>query len=135
MALMFYRISSLLYRLRVPLLPRIVTHCGFLVFGSYIPGSCKIGKGTKVAYGGSGIVIHSRAVIGENCLISPGVVVGGRSGYYEVPVIGDNVEMYPGCKILGPIQVGHGSRVGANSVVIASVVPESTIVAPRSIVV
>ena len=57
----------------------------------------------------------------------PGVVIGGRSGHASVPIIGDDVVLSAGCKILGPITIGAGSIIGANSVVIHDV-PENSIV-------
>lgn len=75
-----------------------------------------------------GVVIHSRAVIGKNCKIAQQVTIGGRSGIYEVPVIGDNVYLGAGCKVLGNVIIGNNVVVGANAVVIRSV-PDNAVVA------
>lgn len=99
-----------------------------IIWGAYIPASCVIDKGTKFGYGGSGVVIHARAVIGKNCNISPCVTIGGRSRRYEVPVIGENVFIGGGAKVLGNIKIGDNVVIGANAVVIHDV-PDNCIVA------
>jgi len=66
-------------------------------------------------------VIHPRAIIGDRVKIGPGVVVGGRSEIYDVPVIEDDVQLGVGAKILGPVRVGRGAIVGANAVVLHDV--------------
>ena len=65
--------------------------------------------------------MHARAVIGDRVEISPGVVVGGRSDIYDVPVIEDDVTLGVGAKVLGPVRVGRGAVVGANAVVLHDV--------------
>lgn len=132
MPLIFYRIGNQLYKLKVPLVPKLFTVLGWVLSGAYIPSECKIGKNCKVAYGGSGLVVHPRAIIGNHCLLSPGVVIGGRGGHYPVPVIGDNVSIFPGAKILGPIRIGDGASIGANAVVVESVLPGEAVVAPKA---
>ena len=91
------------------------------MWGAYISPSCQIGKNTKFGYGGSGVVIHDRAVIGNDCIIGPGVTIGGRSKKYEVPIVGNGVFLGAGSKILGDIKIGDGAIVGANAVVINDV--------------
>lgn len=100
----------------------------FFLYNSFIPYTCSIGDGTTFGYKGMGVVIHARAVIGKNCTIAQQVTIGGRSGIYEVPVIGDNVYLGAGCKILGNVKIGNNSIVGANSVVIHDI-PENAVVA------
>ena len=74
------------------------------------------------------MVIHSRAVIGKNCMIGQNVTIGGKSGWYEVPVIGDNVEISAGARIIGPVRIGNNVIIGANAVVVKDV-PDNCIVA------
>ncbi len=88
----------------------------------------QVGGGTKFGYGGIGVVIHARAVLGKNCSIAPNVTIGGKSRWYEVPVIGDNVHISGGAKILGPIRIGNNVTIGANAVVVKDV-PDNCIVA------
>ena len=83
--------------------------------------------GTKFAYGGIALVIHSRAIIGKNCIVGQCVTIGGRSRHYDVPKIGDNVYIGAGAKILGPITVGNNSVIGAGAVVLKDV-PENSII-------
>ena len=51
-------------------------------------------------------MIHARSVIGKNCVIGANVTIGGKSGWWEVPVIGDNVEISAGSRIIGPVRIG-----------------------------
>lgn len=99
-------------------LARIYEMWIYLIHNSFIPAECQIGEGTTFGYKGIGVVIHKRAKIGKNCLIAQGVTVGGRSGYYDVPVIGDNCYIGAGAKVLGPITVGDNVTVGANAVLL-----------------
>ena len=127
-AYFFYRISHQLYKWKVPTLPSIVKLFCFLLYNSSIPFQCQLGKGTRLAYGGIGVVLHKRTVMGKNCVIGTNVTVGGRSGHYEVPVIGDNVFIATGTKVLGPITVGDNVVIGANAVVIKDVPDNCTVV-------
>lgn len=69
-----------------------------------------------MAYSGLATVIHPRCRIGDRVLIAHGVTLGGRSGLFDVPVIEDDVQIGAGSKILGPIVVGRGAKIGANAV-------------------
>src|SRR5262249_36746113 len=70
---------------------------------------------------GMGVVIHRRTVIGENCEISHHVTIGGRGGFYGVPVVGNNVFIGAGATILGPVTIGDGAIIGAGAVVLNDV--------------
>ena len=76
-AIVFYRISRWLYLHHIPFLPKLVTLLIFLIYNSKIPYQAKIGKGTKFGYGGMGVVVHTKAVIGDNCSIGQQVTIGG----------------------------------------------------------
>ncbi|WP_373461520.1 serine O-acetyltransferase [Arthrobacter sp. V1I9] len=132
MALVFYRVGNYLYRAGVPFLPRFFTVVGRLLFGAHIPSECQIGLRCKVAYGGSGIVIHPKAVIGDDCLLSPGVVIGGRAGNPLLPRIGDRVRIFPGAAVLGNIVINDGAIIGANAVVVDDVPAGARVVAPKA---
>lgn len=111
-----------LHQRRIPVLPGLLNKLLIRIpFGCQIGSGTKLGKGTCLAYGGLGVVIHDRAVIGARCYIGSGVTIGGTSGKHDVPVIEDDVIIYAGAKIIGPVVIGHGSVVGANAVVTRSI--------------
>ena len=120
-ALSLHRFAHWCDRHRIPILPRVIYQFTLLVFHSSIPASTRIGKGTQLGYGGMGIVIHERVVIGQRVMIAPQVTIGGRGGHHEVPIIEDDVYLAPGARVLGPVRVGKGAVVGANAVVIRDV--------------
>lgn len=123
-----YRIEHFLYVHHFPLIPSLIKCLIYLLFNAYIPYEVKIGSGSKFGYGGLGIVLHPRAKIGQNVIISQQVTVGGRSNLYNVPVIGNNVLIGAGAKILGDVVVGDNVVIGANAVVVKSV-PNNCVVA------
>jgi len=104
--------------------------------GAWIPPSAELGRGARLAYGASGCIIHRHAIIGSDCIISAGVVVGGRGDRDEppdkhpVPVIGNRVQLLAGAKILGKITVGDDAIIGPNAVVIADVPASGVVVSP-----
>ena len=128
MLIHYYRIANWLYKHHVPFLPKFIWRLQYLLFNSSVPASCEIGKGTKFGYGGIAVVLHARTVIGKNCMIGQGVTIGGKSGWYEVPVIGDNVHISAGARLLGPVRIGNNVIIGANAVVVKDV-PDNCIVA------
>jgi len=123
-----YILSHKLYKLKIPIIPKVIKFFIFLIYNSSIPYQAIIGKGTSFGYGGIGVVIHKRAIIGRNCMIGPNVTIGGKSGLYEVPKIGNNVYIATGAKILGPINIGDNVVIGANAVVVKDV-PNNAVVA------
>ena len=127
-AVHFYRLGRQLLLWRIPLLPKLIELIIFLLYNSKIPASCEIGRGSFFSYGGIGVVLHARCKIGENVDIGTNVTVGGKSGNYEVPILGNNVYIATGAKILGPIKIGNNVTIGANAVVINDV-PDNAIMA------
>lgn len=99
-----------------------------VIFGCDIPSQVKIGKNCRFAHNALGVVIHPDAVIGDNCKIGQNVTIGGRSGFTVLPTIEDDVEIGANALILGPITIGHGSVIGAGSVIIKDVPPHSVVV-------
>ncbi len=126
-AIFFHRIGHWCVRRRIPLIPRIVDTTIFLLYNSFIPSSTEIGKQTIFAYKGIGVVIHSRAKIGNRCIISQQVTIGGRAGHKNPPRIGNRVYIATGAKILGDIEVGDECVIGANAVVIHDVPAQSVV--------
>ena len=128
-AIVFYRISRWLYLHHIPFLPKLVTLLIFLIYNSKIPYQAKIGKGTKFGYGGMGVVVHSKAVIGDNCSIGQQVTIGGGNNRYPgLPIIDNNVRISKGAIVFGGITIGNNVTVGANAVV-TKPVPDNAIVA------
>ena len=119
--LAIHTVAHWLWKHRVPVIPRGLSLLNRLIFATQLPASTTLGKGVRLNYSGLGTVIHARAVIGNNVEIGPGVVVGGRSHIWEVPVIEDDVQIGVGAKVLGPIRVGRGAVIGANAVVLHDV--------------
>jgi len=124
----FHQVAHALHGIGLGRAARLVTGISRILFAAQVPAETKIGPGTVFGYGGIGVVVHRDAVIGANVLISPGVVIGGRSGLAGVPVIEDGAKIGAGAKILGPIRVGAGAKVGANAVVIHDVAAGDTVV-------
>jgi serine O-acetyltransferase len=126
--LIIFRIASFAYRWRIPLIPRLLYLINRIVFSVVLPPSVCLGRDVAIAYSGLGTVIHARVKIGSRVTIGTGVTIGGRSGFVDVPIIEDDVTVGTGAKILGPIVVGRGARIGANAVVISTVEPNVTMV-------
>lgn len=118
--LLYYSVARALHEAGVPLIPKLVTYWIRLVFSCYLPHSAKLGRGCSVGYGGLGIVISDRALIGSGVEIGVGVVIGGNARQDGVPIIGNDVYIGAGAKILGPITIGEGCVIGANAVVLKS---------------
>jgi serine O-acetyltransferase len=120
--LMIHRIIYELKRIGVPIFPDLCNKILIrLLFGCQLGVRTKIGKNVNLAYGGLGIVIHERAVIGNNVNIGTCVTIGGTTKKYEVPIIRDNAIISSGAKILGPVTIGKNCVIGANSVVLDNI--------------
>jgi serine O-acetyltransferase len=126
-ALTLHRLARGLHRAGLGRAASLVCAAGRILFSAHVPPEAEIGEGVELGYGGIGVIVHRDAVIGRNVLLSPGVVVGGRSELPGAPVIEDDVKIGAGAKILGPIRIGAGARVGANAVVIHDVAPGETV--------
>ncbi len=126
-AIKLYRIGRWFYERHIPFIPTLIYGITFLIFNSSIPPSCEIGAGSKFSYGGIAVVLHRRCKIGKGVNIGHCVTVGGTFGS-DVPVIGDNVWIAPGSRIMGTVKVGNNVILGANCVVTKDV-PDNCIVA------
>jgi serine O-acetyltransferase len=128
-AVLAYRVAHALYLAHVPLLPRLIAGVARLLTGIEIHPAAQIGRGLFIDHG-MGVVIGETAEIGDDVTLYQGVTLGGTgfSCGKRHPTVQDNVTIGSGAKLLGPITVGHGSKVGANSVVIHDVPPNSTVV-------
>jgi serine O-acetyltransferase len=128
-ALLSHRIAHMLHELGVPILPRILAYFSRALTGIEIHPAAVVGEGLFIDHG-MGVVIGETAVIGDDVTLYQGVTLGG-TGFAtgkRHPTVGDNVTVGSGAKLLGPITIGHGAKVGANSVVITDVPPNSTVV-------
>ena len=123
-----YRIAHKLYNNRIPLIPFVIKIFIYIIFNAYIPYEIEIGQGTKLGYGGMGIVLHPNSKIGKNVIIGQQVTIGGRSKIKSLPIIGDNVLIGTGAKILGDVTIGNNVVIGANAVVIKSI-PDNCVAA------
>jgi serine O-acetyltransferase len=128
-ALLAYRAAHAMQIAGVPLLPRIVSMLTRAVTGIEIHPAARIGQGLFIDHG-AGVVIGETADIGNDVTLYQGVTLGG-TGFQtgkRHPTVEDNVTIGSGAKLLGPITIGHGAKIGANSVVITDVPPNSTVV-------
>lgn len=100
-----------------------------VIAGSDIPAQARIGNGLYLTHGGRGVVIHPGAKIGDNAVINHQVTIGSdRTGNAGAPIIGDNVFIGVGAKVLGTLSIGNNVKIGANAVVITDVADNSTAV-------
>lgn len=134
-----YRVRPALLRKFFSVLYKILFKFVQIVTGIELPCEVEIGRGFVIDHFG-GIVISGYARFGDNCRIRNGVVVGLKKvGEPCAPVIGNNVDIGAGAKILGPIRVGDNVFIGANAVVICDVPDNSiavgvpAVIKPRSI--
>ncbi|MDI6828401.1 MAG: serine O-acetyltransferase [Armatimonadota bacterium] len=127
--LFFHRLAHWLWNHQLKLLARIISQIGRFFTGIEIHPGAKIGPGFFIDHG-MGVVIGETAEIGENVTLYHGVTLGGTSWKKEKrhPTIGNNVVIGAGAKILGPFKVGDNSRIGAGSVVVHEVPPNSVVV-------
>lgn len=122
-----HRLSHYFYKKGIPVLPRLFRFIIFLIYNSDIPASVRIGKNTLFGHTGIGVVIHQKAVIGDDCIIGQGITIGGKSKNPDVPVIGNKVYIAAGARILGPIKIGNNVIIAPNAVVLKDVA-DNTIV-------
>jgi len=128
-AVLAYRLARRLHLSGVPLVPLVISYLSRSVTGIEIHPGAKIGTGFFIDHG-SGVVIGETTEIGKNVTVYQGVTLGG-TGFQagkRHPTVEDNVTIGSGAKLLGPITVGHGAKIGANSVVVEDVPPRSTVV-------
>ena len=128
-ALVLHRISHRLWRLRLPLLPRLLSQLGRSLTGVEIHPGASIGRGVFIDHG-MGVVVGETTVVGNNCLLYQGVTLGGtgKAVGKRHPTLEDNVVVGAGAKVLGAITVGSNTRIGAGSVLLRDVAPNSTVV-------
>jgi len=126
-AIFFHRINHLLWKMGIPVVPRVLSHIVRFLTGIEIHPAAKIGGGFFIDHG-MGVVIGETAELGEDCLLYQGVTLGGtgKEKGKRHPTLGNNVIVGAGSKILGPIRIGNNVVIGANSVILKSV-PDSSV--------
>lgn len=126
-ALLSYRVAHRLYRWNRFFLARLVSQIARGLTGIEIHPGAKIGKNLFIDHG-FGVVIGETSVIGNEVTIYQNVTLGGtgKDTGKRHPTIGDRVIIGAGAKVLGPIYVASGSKVGANSVLLKNTQTEST---------
>ena len=122
-------VTRLAYASKKPLIGKLA-YLTLKLLGVELPRPVPIGTDLEIAHGGFGIVVHSKAKIGNRVKIYPGVTLGRADIYkpasesrFEGIVIDDDVSLSPGCKILckeGILRVGRGTVIGANAVLLES---------------
>jgi serine O-acetyltransferase len=128
-ALAFHRIAHAIWRRGWTIPARFLSHVSRFLTGIEIHPAARIGPGLFIDHG-MGVVIGETAEVGENVTLLQGVTLGGTSLKREKrhPTLGDNVVVGAGAKIIGAFKIGDGSRIGAGSVVVREVPPNSVVV-------
>ena len=127
--MMYYRLAHKLYLKNHFFWARWVSQKGVRRTGIEIHPGAQIGKGFFIDHG-TGVIIGETTVIGDNVTLYQGVTLGGtgKEKGKRHPTIGNNVMISTGAKVLGSFTVGDNSKIGAGSVVLSEVPPNSTVV-------
>lgn len=128
-AIVCYRLSNWFYKKRLFFIARVISQLARFITGIEIHPGAKIGKGLFIDHG-MGVVIGETAEIGDNVTIYHGVTLGGtgKNKGKRHPTVGNNVIIGAGAKILGPIIIENGVKVGANAVVLKNIPENNTAV-------
>jgi serine O-acetyltransferase len=128
-AIWTHRLAYWLWHRHLKLPARLLSEIGRWCTGVEIHPGAKIGRRLFIDHG-MGVVIGETCEIGDDVLIYQGVTLGGTSLKKEKrhPTIEDHVMISAGASVIGPVTIGHGSRIGAGAVVVSSAPPYSTIV-------
>jgi serine O-acetyltransferase len=128
-AIIAYRISHALWSMKIPIFPRLLSQIARFLTGIEIHPGATIGQGLFIDHG-MGVVIGETSIVGNNVTLFQGVTLGGtgKETGKRHPTVGSNVVVGAGAKILGNIEIGDNSYIGANAVVLKSVPANSTVV-------
>jgi len=121
-ALLIHRLAHWLWRMKMRWLARWVSHVSRFLTGIEIHPGAKIGRRTFIDHG-MGVVIGETAELGDDCTLYHGVTLGGTTWNQgkRHPTLGRGVVIGAGAKLLGPIVVGDGAKIGSNAVVVKDV--------------
>ena len=124
-----YRLAHFLWKRRLYMIARFISHIGRWLTGVEIHPGAQIGRRLFIDHG-MGVVIGETSIVGDDVLLYQGAVLGGTTLKKEKrhPILENNVVVGAGATILGAIHVGEGARIGAGSVVIYDVPPRATVV-------
>ena len=128
-ALIAHRLSHFLYKHKIFFLARLVSQVSRFFTGIEIHPGAKIGRGLCIDHG-MGVVIGETAEVGDDVLIYHGVTLGGtgKDKGKRHPTVGNGVIIGSGAKVLGPINIGDGAKIGSNAVVLKDVPARATAV-------
>jgi len=128
-AILFYRFARWFWIHKMYLIGRLISHVGRFLTGIEIHPGARIGKRFFIDHG-MGVVIGETSEIGDNVTLYHGVTLGGTTWkkIKRHPTIGNNVVVGVGAKILGPVKIGDNTKIGANSVVVNEIPPNSIVV-------
>ena len=128
-ALILHRIAHKLNYWKIPLIPRIISNISRFLTGIEIHPAARIGRRFFIDHG-MGVVIGATTIIGDDVLLYQGVTLGGTGNEHgkRHPTLGNNIVVGSGAKVLGNIEIGSNSRIGAGSVVVDNVPEDSTVV-------
>lgn len=128
-AIWLHRISHRLFKRGWIVLPRLISNFARFLTGIEIHPGATIGEGLFIDHG-TGVVIGETAEVGNNVTLYQGVTLGGtgKEKGKRHPTVGNNVVVASGAKVLGSFKVGNNSKIGAGSVVLHEVPPNSTVV-------
>jgi serine O-acetyltransferase len=128
-AMLFHRLCHWLWQANWKTLARFIANINRWLTGIEIHPGAKIGRRFFIEHG-MGVVIGETTEIGDDCMIYQGVTLGATQNQKgkRHPTLGNNVVIGAGAKVLGPIFIDNGARIGANSVVTKPVAANSTVV-------
>lgn len=137
-----YRIAHVLHRMKVPVIPRIITEQAHSKTGIDIHPGAQIGEYFAIDHG-TGVVIGETSVIGSHVTLYQGVTLGAKNFKYDAdgnmlnvprhPILEDNVTVYSNASILGRIRIGHDSVIGGNIWLTHDVPPYSRILQSKAV--
>lgn len=124
-----YRLAHKLYEKKHYFTARWISQRAARRTGIEIHPGARIGKGLFIDHG-SGVIIGETTIIGDNCTLYQGVTLGGTGKEHgkRHPTLGNNVMVSAGAKVIGSFKVGDNCKIGAGSVVLREVPPNSTVV-------
>lgn len=129
------RLGAALHARGLGLVAAVLQRTAQLVYGVDIDPRARIGPGLVLRHPG-GIVVGRDAVLGRRVRLFQGVTLGNRlaPGPDGMPLLGDDVHVFAGAAVLGPVTVGDRTRIGANAVLTRSCPADSVVAAPPAVV-